>query len=64
MSRRIFRYRYEVRSVSGTAWWRTNDMKKALAILKSHGERLDYVYDTETGGQHRQGLNPASGVTR
>ena len=50
--------------MSGTAWWRTDDIKKALAILESHGERLDYVFDTKTGNQYHQGLNPASGVTR
>ena len=64
MTHRGFRYRYEVRSVSGTIWWRTDDIKKALAILESHGERLDYVFDTKTGNQYHQGLNPASGVTR
>ena len=41
-----------------------DDIKKALAILESHGERLDYVFDTKTGNQYHQGLNPASGVTR
>lgn len=38
--------RYEVRSMSGTAWWRTNDLEEAYHVLRVQGEPSDYVYDT------------------
>ena len=45
---RIPHKRYEVRSSSHTAWWRTDSLKKAFYILRTHGAIGDYVYDNNT----------------
>lgn len=45
------KHRYEVRSASHTAWWKTDDIRKAFAVLRSHGIPSDYVYDTVTGAR-------------
>jgi hypothetical protein len=46
--RRIQDKRYEVRSSSHTAWWRTDSLAKAFQILRSHGAVGDYVHDNNT----------------
>ena len=47
--------RYEVRSASGTPWWKAVTEEDAIAVLRSHGGPSDYVYDTVTGGRPSAG---------
>lgn len=51
----IFKHggRYEIRSSSGTAWWRTKSLDAAFRVLRESGAPGDYVYDSVTGGRPR-----------